>query len=65
MAPPNRNGTVNEIPLEIQTLLSVCMFQLLSHLGGIPARSAGFLLDGTKNLPQKHNIPLGRDKHTF
>ena len=40
MIPPSLYGTVNKIPLVIQTLMGVYMISLLSRLGGILARSA-------------------------
>ena len=44
MIPLCRDGIVNEVPLVKQTLMGVYMFPLLSHLGGIPARTAGIPL---------------------
>ena len=37
---PSQDGTVNQIPLVKQTLMSVYMISLLSCLGGILSRTA-------------------------
>ena len=36
---PSRDGTVNDISLVIQTLMSVYMIPLLYHLGGDPGKN--------------------------